>query len=267
MCPTCLRTTVDITDGIPKQVTLHFCRHCERYLQPPNHWVTCQLESRELLAVCLKKLRQLNKVRLVDAHFIWTEPHSRRIKVNLTVQKEVFSNAIVQQKFEVEYVVANQQCDQCQRIQAQNTWKALVQVRQKVQHKRTFLFLEQLILKHGAHKDTVNIKEAKDGLDFFFAQRSHAVRLSEFLQQVVPVTVKTSEQLISKDIHSNTSNYKFTYSVDIVPICKDDLVCLPKKLAQSLGNIPQLVLCHRVGTSLQFIDPNTLQSKFIFIFA
>lgn len=36
------------------------------------------------------------KVRLVDAGFVWTEPHSKRLKVKLTIQKEVsytlFSN-------------------------------------------------------------------------------------------------------------------------------------------------------------------------------
>lgn len=62
----------------------------------------------------------------------------------------------------------------------------MVQVRQKVPHKRTFLFLEQLILKHGAQKDTISVKEVKDGLDFFYAQRSHAIRMTEFLAGVVP---------------------------------------------------------------------------------
>lgn len=69
----------------------------------------------------------------------------------------------------------------CQKSFTHNTWRASVQVRQKVPHKRTFLYLEQLILKNGAHKDTVNIKEAKDGLDFYFASRSHAEKMHEFL--------------------------------------------------------------------------------------
>ena len=30
-----------------------------------------------------------HKVRMVDAGFIWTEPHSRRVKVKITIQKEV----------------------------------------------------------------------------------------------------------------------------------------------------------------------------------
>lgn len=101
MCVACLRTQVDISEGIPKQVTVHFCKQCERfvptkelvyyfalwylsktigfmlkislfldifrfnhlflplyrYLQPPATWVQCALESRELLSLCLKKIK------------------------------------------------------------------------------------------------------------------------------------------------------------------------------------------------------------------
>jgi nonsense-mediated mRNA decay protein 3 len=80
-----------------------------------------------------------------------------------------------------------QQCGDCARIMAKNTWQSMVQVRQKVNHKRTFLFLEQIILKHNAHKETINIKEVKDGLDFFYSNRSHAVKMVEFLNAVTPV--------------------------------------------------------------------------------
>ena len=41
---------------------------------------------RELMALCLKKLKNLNKVKLIDANFLWTEPHSKRIKVKLAIQ-------------------------------------------------------------------------------------------------------------------------------------------------------------------------------------
>lgn len=90
MCVNCLKNEVDITDGIPKQSTVHFCKFCERYLNPPAQWALCQPESAELMALCLKRLKGLSKVRLVDASFIWTEPHSKRIKVKLTIQKEVW---------------------------------------------------------------------------------------------------------------------------------------------------------------------------------
>lgn len=100
---------------------------------------------------------------------------------------QVFTSTILQQVFQVEYIVQYTQCADCAKLAAKNTWKALVQVRQKVQHKRTFLFLEQLILKHGAQKETISVKEVRDGLDFFYSQRSHAIKMVEFLAGVVPV--------------------------------------------------------------------------------
>ncbi|KAJ3129816.1 hypothetical protein HK098_008050 [Nowakowskiella sp. JEL0407] len=259
MCISCIRNEVDITEGIPKQANLHYCRGCNRYLQPPNSWATAELESQQLLTICLKRLRGLNKVRLVDAGFIWTEPNSRRVKVKLTIQKEVFASTILQQVFVVEYYVAYQQCNECARVEAQLTWKASVQVRQKVAHKRTFLWLEQLILKHNAHKDTSNIKEAKDGIDFYYGNRSHAIKMMDFLQSVVPVRTKVSEQLISTDIHTSTSNYKYSYSVEILPLCKDDLVVLTPKMARSLSNINPLCVCYKISNAVYLIDPNTLK--------
>jgi nonsense-mediated mRNA decay protein 3 len=59
-------------------------------MQPPDAWVVAPLESKELLGVCLRRLKtSLAKVRMVDAAFVWTEPHSRRVKVRLTIQQEV----------------------------------------------------------------------------------------------------------------------------------------------------------------------------------
>ncbi|KAJ3781637.1 NMD3 family-domain-containing protein [Lentinula aff. detonsa] len=260
LCVACLRNTVDITEGIPKQASVSYCRNCERFLAPPQAWILARPESSELLALCLKKLKGLAKVRLTEAHFIWTEPHSKRLRVSLTIQKEVLTSTILEQTFEIEYLVQHGQCPDCAKLAAKNTWKALVQVRQKVPHKRTFLFLEQLILKHGAQKDTISVKEVKDGLDFFYSQRSHAIKVVEFLTSVVPVRSKASEQLLSSDTHSNTANFKYTYSVEIMPICKDDLVCIPPKQARQLGNISPLTVCTRVGSSIQLLDPATLQT-------
>ena len=63
----------------------------QRYLQPPKHWIRADLESKELLTFCIKRIKGLNKVKLVDAGFIWTEPHSKRLKTKLTIQKEVLN--------------------------------------------------------------------------------------------------------------------------------------------------------------------------------
>lgn len=260
LCYDCVKLTNDISQGIQREAVLNFCRDCDRWLLPPTSWLVAAPESRELLALCLKKLRGLGKTRIIDASFIWTEPHSRRIKVKLTVQDEVSDGVLLQQSFEIVYIVAYQQCPDCAKSYTANVWRATVQVRQKVLHKRTFLFLEQLILKHGAHRETINIKEVKDGIDFFFSQRNQAEKFVDFLKSVVPINVVKSQELISEDIHTSKKSYKFAFSVELVPICKDDLVALPITMAKQLGNISPLVLCHKIGTSVNFIDPNTLQT-------
>ncbi|KAK4161532.1 putative nonsense-mediated mRNA decay protein 3 [Cladorrhinum sp. PSN259] len=260
MCYDCIKLTVDISKGIPREGNLQFCRDCDRWLMPPSSWVTAAPESRELLSLCLKRLRNLSKVRIIDARFVWTEPHSRRIKVKITIQDTVADGVLMQQSFEVVYVVGTQQCKDCAKSYTANVWRATVQVRQKVTHKRTFLLLEQLILKHNAHRDTINIKEEKGGIDFFFAHRNQAQSFLSFLKSVVPIFIKESRHLISQDTHTGDKSYKFSYSVELVPICRDDLVALPLKLAKSIGSISPLVICHRIGTSINLLDTTTLET-------
>lgn len=230
-------------------------------MHPPSEWVQCALESRELLALCLKKLKGLKEVKLIDAGFIWTEPHSKRIKVKLTVHKEVFGGATLQQVFIVEFTTTNQMCDDCHRTEAKDFWKCLVQVRQRSENKKTFYYLEQLMLKHKAHENTLGIKPEHGGLDFYYANENHARKMLDFLSAMLPVKSTESKRLISHDIHSNTYNCKFTFAVDIVPISKDSLVCLPKRLAQQLGSISQVCLVSRVANTIHLIDPRSAQSK------
>ncbi|XP_017885921.1 60S ribosomal export protein NMD3 isoform X2 [Ceratina calcarata] len=254
MCVACLRTQVDVTENIPKQATIQFCRSCERYLQPPAEWIHAALESRELLTLCLKKLKSLNRVKLIDAGFVWTEPHSMRLKVKLTVQAEVMGGAVLQQVFIVEYIVNHQMCDDCHRIEAKDYWRALVQVRQKATNKKTFYYLEQLILKYKAHEQTLGIKPVHEGLDFFFANEATARKLVDFLSSVIPCRYDHSKKLLSHDIHSNIYNYKFTYSVEIVPISRDSVVCLPRKLSHQLGGINPICLVYKITNSVHLID-------------
>ncbi|EEA05223.1 NMD3 family protein [Cryptosporidium muris RN66] len=256
MCINCIRSEVDITEGISRQVILPYCKHCRRFQKPP--WISCELESRELLALCLKKIRGLNNVRLIDASFIWTEPHSRRLKVRCVIQKEVMNGAIMQQTIIVEFYMQGQQCDDCKRSFTPHIWNSVVQIRQKVPHKRTFLYLEQLILKHGAHEKVSNIVEKTDGLDFQFQQKTHAQKLVDFVIHYFISKVKTSRQLISHDSHSNTHHNKFTFSVELCPVCRDDLIFIPKHLCTNLfGGISSFVLCSKISSRMYLLDPFT----------
>ena len=83
-----------------------------------------------------------------------------------------------------------------------------------MEHKRTFYFLEQQIIKANMHRKAQNIESQPDGLDFFFAERSDARGFMQWL----------------KGFSSNITKFKYSYVVDILPICKDDLVIFPRKL-------------------------------------
>lgn len=255
MCVACLRQNCDITEGILRQLTIHSCRGCGRFLCPP--WQTVQLESKELLAACLRKIPGLNKVKLIDAVWIWTEPHSMRLKIKLTVQKEVMNGAILQQAALIDFTVRNQQCKNCEASYAQGVWHAVVQVRQRVSHKRTFFFLEQLLLKHGAHSDTINIVTYKDGMDFYFKERQPAVRFLDFLSHHVPTKSKYARKLVSADHKANVGDFKHNYFVEIIPVCKNDLVVLPIPLARSLSDVNPLCIVKAVGAEVHVQDPLT----------
>lgn len=260
MCIGCLRARTDISEGIPKQAVVYFCKSCERYQQDQGKWLRAELESNDLLTLCLKKLKGLSKVDLIDASFIWTEPHSRRIKVKLTIQKEVADGDTLRHVFEVEYVVNTMMCDQCHRIEARDFWKAKVQVRQRLAHKKTLLHLEQLLSKTLHQFNCTKTKPMGEGIDFFFDRCDDARKLVEFVQKVIPCRYSMSQQLISHDSRSNIYNYKYTFSVEIVPICKEDIVCLPIATSKALGNIGRLCICTRVTHNIYLINPFNLKS-------
>lgn len=264
LCNECIALSVDITGDLEKTSDITFCKHCGRLQVPPNKWVYAERESRELMQVCLKRLRNLDSSehRLIDAKFLWTEPHSRRTKLKITVQGEAkeFNNLLIQQAYEVEFFEHTNQCRDCAKSYTAHTWQASIQVRQKVEHKKTFLHLEQLILKHGMHQKTNNIQESRDGIDFFFGSKADAVEMLDFLASVVPIKTKKSAQFISEDTHTAKKTYKFTYSVEIAPICRDDLVILPRSITKARGNgISPLVVCYKVNSNIYVIDPDTLK--------
>jgi nonsense-mediated mRNA decay protein 3 len=256
MCEICARLEIIITDGITKEGLLYYCKGCDRYLRPP--WVRCgsSLDSNEMMAMCLGKIKGLNKVKLVNSSFIWTEPHSKIIKIKLTVQKEMNKN-LIETSFIVEFKVEWTQCDDCKKTFTPHIWNASVQIRQKVGHKRTFMYLEQVILKNKAHSKALNVKEHPEGVDFYFANKSQALTLADFIKTVIPAKVKQSKQLVSHDQHSNLYNYKYTFMIELAPVCKEDLIVLDKETSKNLGGIGPVVLCHKLSSKIHLVDPLT----------
>lgn len=203
-CVTCLKQGMDVTADLARSIVLPHCkpgylldqryrlfkpkklllnisfafsgRECERYLGD-SRWMKCERESRELLALCLKKVKGLKKgCQLIDANFVYTEEHCKRLKVKLLVQAEIHAGAALQQEVIIEYTIANKQCEDCCRSYTPHTWKAAVQVRQKVTHRRTLMHLEQLILTHQAHEKLLFVSQSPEGLDFHFGSKIFFIR-------------------------------------------------------------------------------------------
>jgi nonsense-mediated mRNA decay protein 3 len=130
----------------------------------------------------------------------------------------------------------------------------------------SYFDFSQLILKHNAHAHCTNIVEVADGMDFFYQNKSHALKMLDFVSSVLPVRNRgASEKLISADTKSATANVQMTYApcalskpprdascryhAELAPVCKDDLICLPRKTAIAMGNFGPLVLCLQVRSS------------------
>jgi nonsense-mediated mRNA decay protein 3 len=254
-----MQSECDVAEGVSRQITVTWCPQCDRYLKGTQWW-KCELESRELLAICLKKIKGLQKVKLIDAAFVYTEEHSRRLKMKLTIQREVTEGAVLQQSLVVEAVVQTVQCAECKKQFTPHTWNALVQLRQKVEHKRTLYHLEQLILKFGAHEKVTGVQSCPDGLDFMFMSNSHAMSFADFVKSSFPTNVKHAKQLTSHDSKSNTYAYKYTVFAELSPVCKDDLVLLSEKQAKDLGGVERLLVCTQVGGAVHLIDPRNCRT-------
>ncbi|KAI4840991.1 60S ribosomal export protein NMD3 [Plasmodium brasilianum] len=255
MCNNCILQNVESNSmNINKDTYLiYYCRECRRYLH--NKWVYCELESKELLALCLKKVHKLKKLKILDAKFLYTEPHSKRIKIHLTVQEELINNFISEIELILHYVIKYTQCDDCKKKYTPYTYNTCVSVRQKVEHKKTLLFLESLLLKCNMNENIINIVSNPDGLDFHFLSRNDALKFCDFILSKTMSKYKNSKHLINHDASNNTYNYLYTFSIDICPICKFDLIFFPRDLSMKYGIKSSFYLCMHVSIFIILINP------------
>ncbi|KAK9209216.1 hypothetical protein WN944_001580 [Citrus x changshan-huyou] len=101
------------------------------------------------------------------------------------------------------------------------------------------------------------------GIEFFFSDRSHAVKFVEFVGEVVPAQSHHDKQLVSRGTESRNYKCKYTCSVEISRICREDLICLPPIAAHNLGNLGPFVICTKVTNSIALLDPFTLRHCYL----
>lgn len=134
------------------ELTIYQCRQCRRFDRSSASdyrygtasftsakYDDIELESPQLLALCLKKIPALqnnhggagsrlslssgsnatvtpNNIHVVDAAWVWTEWHSMRLRIRLTVRADVTDAAVtVQQRVMVEFIIKFKLCPECNR--------------------------------------------------------------------------------------------------------------------------------------------------------
>ena len=138
MCLDCIKQKPDLITQIPNKVEIIYCRDCGRYQVNQTQWLLAELESPELLQFCLKKIPKSSEIKVINANFIWTEPHSRRIKVSLLYEIENFAGTILHQNIIITYIIKPIQCKSCCELAThRDHWKAIVQIRLHSKTKRT----------------------------------------------------------------------------------------------------------------------------------
>ena len=97
------------------------------------------------------------------------------------------------------------------------------------------------------NKHCLDIQAVDSGLNFMFQNKMHATQFAAFVQEQISSRVKNSKQLVSHDEKNATANVKTTILTELAPVCRDDLVLLPKQLAKDLGGIGPLVLVYKIS--------------------
>ena len=127
-CKTCLAQQVDLHSLLQNGPnghhvpTMHQCRQCRFFQVTEKLYKPMEMESPELLSNCLKHLPALQnnnnttdtRIKLMDAMWIWTEPHSMRLKIRLSI-RALIQGVEVQQRVPVEWKIQFKQCPECNR--------------------------------------------------------------------------------------------------------------------------------------------------------
>jgi len=280
-CPSCLAQDFDLKslvqgNKVGDPIIVHQCRQCRRFqtkADNTDHYQYCEPESPQLLAICLKHIPILNKkghsnqtynkMHIVDSSWIWTEPHSMRLKLRLTVRTDI-GEVTIQQRVPVVFQIKWKMCNNCDRQYTNRTWQALVQLRQKRENgsSRKGLAALEMALSRPSNKDLRNtvlkIDSSRHGLDFYFLSLAQAQHFAHFLSRLAPLKIKTSSKLVSTDAKNNTANIKHTLTCDVVPLCRDDLVLVQKESRSLLGG--RLALVTKVASVVHMIDASPKRS-------
>jgi nonsense-mediated mRNA decay protein 3 len=211
------------------------CPKCDRWsvgMHNDHVWAAHAMESQGLLSACMKKIHALQQhqdVKILDASWIWTEPHSKRLKFFIDSERLIFEQRLpIRQRVLCTYIIKNSQCRDCIIKNSDHTWSAQLQVRQ-TRGKEHTQNIEQILIRHKLGSLMNDVKMVRDGMDLCFDSKQSLERVQAVLLRSLPCVVRsTSKKLISRDAHTNVARTEHVVVVEVVPLLKNDLVLLGK---------------------------------------
>ncbi len=250
-------------------LVIHQCRQCRKFDRAGDgrNYLHLEPEGPDLMAVLLKQIPALGKsnhhakragvqgIKILDAMFVWTEPHSMRMRIMLTLKADV-NDVSIQQRVKVEFIVQWKQCPDCTKESRQRTWQAIVQLRQKRNDSRKGLLILELAIARNAEirRDILSVQTRKNGFDFYFPSIDKARYFTQYLAKAAPMRSKMTQSLVSEDVKNNTANVKTTIVCDMVPLVRDDLIVVHKR-ARGVGSLTgRLCLVLKVSSVVHLVD-------------
>ena len=273
-CGSCL-ATVDISALVRRgsgggDLIIYQCRQCRRFDRAGDgrYYVDVEPESPDMMALLLKQIPALSgknnqyikrsgveALKILDSMFIWTEPNSMRMRVLLTIKADI-NEVSIQQRIKVDFIVQWKQCPNCLKEARQNTWKAIVQLRQKRDDSRKGLLILELAIARNAEirKDILSVQTKKNGFDFYLPSVDKARHFTQYLSKAAPMRLKTTTSLVSEDKKNNTANIKTTIACDMVPLCRDDLIAVQKRAKGVKSLSGRLCLVLKISSVVHLVD-------------
>jgi nonsense-mediated mRNA decay protein 3 len=192
MCLPCLRMEVaretqGSLDAIEREVVR--CPKCYQWKRDTlsMHYFAAELESVELLTHLVKRMRRLKDLNVKDASFVWTEPHSKRIRVRVDYEQDVLGQgAKISQTVVLEFTIRDHLCKNCGKLGTKDGWSSIVQIRQHALSVGVLLRLEKDVRESGLHLHAAQIGTTGSGLDMTFNEDKHAHDLVRFVRGRVP---------------------------------------------------------------------------------
>jgi len=255
-----INSKANFADQIQACYNITCCKLCGRYQKNHKQWIKLAQNSTQFLKYCIKKIAKLNKIKIIDACFVDRGFTQQKFELVISIQKEAYTNEILQQSLVVTFLLEASLCEDCSKTRSKlEKWTASVQVRQHTEHMKTLIMLEQLIIKYKADLNCLQIKSKQQGLDFHFNKRSHSLTFIKFLKKMVPIRFHANNRhLVSHNNHNNKYEYKYSYLVEIAPVCKDDLLYLSNSVG--LRGQGLILVCTRITNQIQLIAPVTMET-------